>query len=69
MSWGGLCLLELDDGLEEVWGLLHNPLDQQAGVALESLNVLFFLLQLLQRLLWCVCVCVCVWGGGWGVSR
>ena len=44
MSWGGLCLLELDDGLEEVWGLLYNPLDQQAGVALESLNVLFFLL-------------------------
>ena len=59
MSWCGLCLLELDDGFKEVWSLLHDPLDQQAGIALESLNVLFLLLQLLQQLLWCVCV----WGG------
>ena len=66
MSCYGMSLLELYDGLEEVWGLLHDPLDQQTGVALESLNVLFLLLQLLQQLLWwcvCVCVCVCVCGG------
>ena len=55
--------MELNDGLEEVRSLLHNPLDQQAGIALESFNVLFLLLQLLQQLLR---VCVCFGGGGGG---